>query len=119
MKIISDYTIYCTKSQTKKALELGASLNIDYHSNDFENSVKIRNLCYAKIPTAEQLIGYIEAQLCIDHIRIFRYNNGWDWSYTIYLSNNETIEICHFNSRKEATLAAIDAALEYLSNKNK
>lgn len=119
MKTISDYIIYCTEEQTRKAHKLGAPLNIDYHSDDFENSVKIRSLCYVEIPTAEQLIGYIEAQPCIDHIRIFRYNNGWDWSFTIFLSNYDTIEICHFNSRPEATLAAIDTALEYLSNNKK
>lgn len=31
MKTLSDYTIYCTESQTKKALELGAPI-ISFHN---------------------------------------------------------------------------------------
>ena len=80
------YTIYCTEEQTKKALELGAPLNCCYHNDDFQNTIKIGSLHYVEIPTAEQMLGWLED---------------------------------NYESRKEATLAAIDAALEYLINNRK
>lgn len=62
MKTISDYTIHCTESQTRKALELGAP--IDHNSSQFDsdctdNIELLSNGLYAIIPTAEQMIGFI------------------------------------------------------------
>lgn len=105
------YTLYCTEEQTKKAHALGAPLNLGYHNYDFENSIKIRNLCYAEIPTAEQMIGWLED-------KGFRFDEDCGIMYCIMVHiNNEYIDgaICT-DSHKEATLAAIDAALEYLTN---
>lgn len=53
METISDYTIYCTEEQTKKALELGAPI---VYSNTFSQHSTIETITdkgYAVIPTAE------------------------------------------------------------------
>ena len=93
---MKQYTIYCTPEQARKALGLGAP--IEY---------KLKGTC--KTPTAEQMIGWLEEQglhFDFEFITItccMVQHNG------TYLCNPFT------GTRKEATLAAIDAALEYLS----
>lgn len=95
METISDYTIYCTPEQTKKALELGALIKYYYDS---------RNLLLT--PTAEQMIGYLR-------MRGFKFSfddiyNYWAVSYDLKIINKGN------SNNKE--LDAINAALEYLSN---
>lgn len=109
MKTISDYTIYCTSEQTKKALELGAPLK-SYTANGY-----VESDC-AECPTAEQMIGFLEEQdiiYCIDIL----FEGKDDYSMCVSGDSFDVVE-GGYSSRKEATLAAIDAALEYLSNKN-
>ena len=120
MKTMSDYTIYCTSEQTKKALELGAP--IEFASiNDIRLGryieVESNNETY-EIPTTEQMIGWLEEY--IDNIDVLKNNNG-KWVYLFYPTSNSSTCECKdkFLSRKEATLAAIDAALEYLENNEK
>lgn len=104
---MNKYTIYCTEEQTKKALELGAPL--EYHCPNE------REIVYHR-PTAEQLIGWLEEQ--VDNIDIIRYNDR-TWLYLFFPKNSSQYESeDKYQSRKEATLAAIDVALDYLS-KNK
>lgn len=102
-----DYSFYCTKEQTKKALELGAPICC------------IRNGVQQKIkpPTAEQMIGWLEEQ----GIHIYAHKI-YVWSCHCYLTcvtvretkNYSTIlQYDHFFG-KEAILTAINAALEYL-----
>lgn len=141
MKTISDYSIYCTPEQTKKALELGAPLHTyltkeaskwlvdtaktenrvdDYERElvkDYHHTI-IGNLVYC-IPTAEQMLGWIEEQgvkINIEHSDIVE-----DClRFHIYEGKNRDLAVkkgYNYSSRKEATLAAIDAALEYLNNK--
>lgn len=122
MKTISDYTIYCTESQTRKAMELGALIikvdtqdkRLRYYDNLFYPI--IADYPFA-IPTAEQMRGWLED---IFHIQIdvtFRVID-YDWSvrdmYDTIISQS-----MHVESRKEATFAAIDAALEYLTKNKK
>lgn len=105
MKTISDYSIYCTQEQTLKAIELGAQIEGIF------------------IPTAEQMISWLEEQEKIEEIIIYRniILKVYKWTFGIintkgkFVINNKE----HFSSRKEATLAAINAALECLSNKKK
>lgn len=66
------------------------------------------------LPTAEQMIGWLEEQENIAEICIKKYGN---WRYDIYIEPYHHQEEGGFSSRKEATLAAIDVALEYLSKK--
>lgn len=96
MKTISDYTIRCTEEQTNKALELGAPI---------------------ELPTAEQMIGWMEGQGIL-----FDIDTEWNKSVLVYVwdcENKSLINHVFHGSRKETILAAIDAALGYLSNKKK
>ena len=104
------FAIHCTEEQTKKALELGAPITT---SNDrFDEHVS--PICkegeqwlYAIIPTAEEMIGWLEEQGILVGI------NHCDYEIEV-----GTFFIhCRKKGRVEATLAAIDAALEYLSKK--
>ena len=102
------YTIYCTAEQTKKAIELGAPIEI-----------RKKHLCNVGLiekVTAEQMISWLEEQEGIKDIAIAQ---PFHWVFII------SDDICYhstgegFETRKEATLAAIDAALDYLSKNKK
>lgn len=112
---------YCTEEQTKKAFELDAPL-IKCDSRD-KRMMYCDHLCYPRIadypyviPTTEEMVGWLEDQGL--HISII-YN---DCTYKPevrdmhdgFINKDE-----HLSSHKNATLAAIDAALEYLSKNKK
>lgn len=104
MNTMQDYTIHCTESQTKKALKLGAPL-------------EYKLIGIVKPPTAEQMIGWLETK--IDNIDPVKREDG-TWRYLFYpTKSSHTIYGGNFSSRKEATLAAIDAALDYLIKNKK
>ncbi|MBQ0073094.1 MAG: hypothetical protein KBT34_02745 [Prevotella sp.] len=120
------YKIYCTEEQTRKAFELGVLIETLPHSFSLPKEtldkckfVDITN-AYLKIPTAEQLIERLESKKEIHEIEIATVDDeyGQGWYYCVFDK-----DICNvrfdrdFSSQKEATLAAIDAALEYLTNK--
>lgn len=111
------YTIYCTSEQTKKALELGAPIDYCLNQFDIDDSVFIgyvknsRARQYAVLPTAEQIIGWLEEQHPIDHIDV--YKQATTWNSVVYMSTLER-RSKKGTSRQEAILAAIDVALEYL-----
>lgn len=118
------YTIPCTLEQTKKALELGAPIQIVssvMHSGNIK-TVSISN-GFTIIPTVEQMINWLENQDSIDSIIVEKgqyIGDMGEWMYTIWNKN----KMCEnsgsdFPTRKKATLVAIDAALEYLSNDKK
>lgn len=105
---MKQYTIYCTEEQTKKALELGAQL--EYHCPSERERVYHR-------PTAEQMIGWLDEQGILIDI-----DTEWNKSVLVYVwdcENKSLINNVFHGSRKEATLAAIDAALDYLVNNRK
>lgn len=126
------YTIYCTPEQTKKAFELGAPIeaNKDYSNGNLPETLCVYGDIIKKdaygigectilhIPTTEQMIGWLEKQR--NFIDVIRQEND-TWLYIVYPENhsNKNITVKGFSSRKEATLAAIDAALEYLTNNKK
>lgn len=112
---MEQYTIYCTESQTRKAIELGAPI-MKVH-NGFTNfpHYKIGNnnqYVIFILPTAEQMICWLEEQGC--HFYIY-FNTTWNFDVDFGKYRHWTTRI-DFPSRKEATLAAIDEALEYLTN---
>lgn len=122
------YTIYCTQEQTKRALELGASI---YTTNEhlynhpmcgrYWAKVEIQGNGYsARIPAAEQLIGWLEERgILVDVSAAFLHTNTPSYLYRIGFRFNDYVSnAIDYPSRKEATIAAIDAALDYLS-KNK
>lgn len=121
---MNEYTIYCTKMQAMKAFELGADLTPcrDAKKNFIITSSRFNSRWDEKylIPTVEQMLGWLEEQEGIDHIVIDRDQvTKHRWEFYIFEDekgeNSDLYGSC-YSSRKEATLAAIDTALEYLSN---
>lgn len=96
------YTIYCTEEQAKKALGLGAPI-----STTLDDLI---NRTWFKV-TAEQMIGWLEAQKNILEICIKKKST---WRYEIYIEPHTLLENSCYFTRKEASLAAIDKALDYL-----
>lgn len=111
------YTIYCTEEQTKKAFELGAPIKTISYDPPVPSPtgwvICKENCC--KPPTAEQMIGWMEEK-GIKEFSIYGANDN-KWRYEVWIeygrgpirSRSEG-----YISRKEATLAAIDAALDYI-----
>lgn len=116
---MNEFTIYCTSEQTKKAFELGAHIEKDCSNlrHDTSRTTYINDIYYC-LPTAEQIIGWLEGQCEFKVIAIHNSKN-LDWSFHITTKDKDVFTSIGYTSRKEATLAAIDAALEYLTNKNK
>lgn len=126
------YTIYCTKSQTNKALVLGAPIERGHESSRYFNIGvptfydENDEICRVKnsvifIPTAEQMIGWIESISTIQ-LQMEKQMHESNTQYRIWVRDeckpfSDIIEMRSYPSRKEATLAAIDAALEYLIKK--
>lgn len=115
MKTISDYTIYCTEAQTKKALELGAPIDKARVIDTIEGrSIRIPENYgdFYLIPTAEQMLGWLRT-------KGFAFNTTDYHDYVFWSVSNIQNKKWHMHKYKlqditEATLAAIDAALEYL-----
>lgn len=110
--------IFCTEEQTKKALELGAPIKKDTLENT--SPIEVFNNCVYIIPTAEEMVGWLEEQGVSVEITMASQNIGY---YSLNrIDSKGAFDFtgrCEetYSSRKEATLAAIDAALDYLSNK--
>lgn len=104
MKTIDDYTVYCTEAQTKKALELGAPI-------EYDSELPSIVLC----PTAEQMIGWLRSKGFRFKITEFEEGTLWKVAHGDWFDFSDDDGV----NPKEATLAAIDAALEYLMNKKK
>lgn len=122
MKTISDYTIYCTEEQTKKAIALSVPIVYKY-LNPRGISCLVNDYKFS-IPTAEEMIGWLEDQgilLELDTISTEDERNCLiiKWEYFLRNKQNDIINSIYnsYSSRKEATLAGISAALEYLANK--
>lgn len=119
---MNNYTIYCTPEQTKKALKLGAPIKRIIKYEDTISS--IIDYC---IPTVEQMLGWIEEQMNITTFHINFYPTYKNEGYGYLIIAKEIVIECDAQedgkylqpSRKEATLAAIDAALGYLMNNKK
>ncbi len=114
------YTIYCTEEQTKKALELGAPIEVGTEKCTLpDNIMFIKKGQYhvaAIIPTAEQMIGWLDEQGIM-----FNLKHQKDGYCLISIETEKEIikmDIDGSIYRNTATLAAIDSALDYLS-KNK
>lgn len=125
---MNEFTIYCTTEQIKKALQVGAPIELRseyYHPT--EHDLKLDNPIpcesytygyhYAKCPTAEQMIGWLEAQGEFKVIAIHNSKN-LNWSFHITTKDKDIFTSSGYSSRKQATLAAIDAALEHLNRIN-
>ena len=114
---MEQYSIFCTEEQTKKAFELGAPIKI----RPYVTQEKAIDFAYVNAgivfncPTAEQMLGWLLEK--IDDINVVKEEKG-TWLFILYPENTMDYQLKNgFSSRKEATLAAIDAALEYLIRK--
>lgn len=138
---MKEFNIYCTESQTRKALELGAPIEIfgseemsrdlikkakeydqlDYlekELNENDHATIIGELAYCK-PTSEQICGWLRKRgLSIEIIskKFGDYTKLWRsmlWEIPSVDKNKDVIESNDYN---EAMHAAIDAAFDYLTN---
>lgn len=121
---MNNYIIFCTEEQTKKALELGAPLEFIEEGKSVMGKYLYvpQKWGYYIIPTAEQMILWLEMHNCFKYITVMNpsLKNEQDmWVGLVYFTDNDKYPIAveTYSSRKEATLAAIDAALNYLINK--
>lgn len=116
------YEIKCTEEQTKKALELGAPIEMLPNYNEYRMFPFVKctdgNERPCILPTSEQMINWLEEQDNIVSIEIFEFEGYWSF-YVITVKPNDSIYGKDYETRKEATIAAIDAALDYLSNNKK
>lgn len=116
------YTIYCTEKQTHKALELGAPIKQVFYNVVTKDALKRYNLVFIagkeyKIPTAEEMIGWLEDKgIYIDITNCYDVVQNYTISSVAFNPKGYTEKKLPYPSRKEATLATIDAALEYLEN---
>lgn len=122
------YKIYCTAEQTKKAFELGASIEFEQtivHDWSTGKPVPYPDIATDKDgepilikPTAEQMIGWLIKEHgilpVIDMANSVSFECGF--ASMIKMENNVKRFVGIYSSPEEATLAAIDAALGYLEN---
>lgn len=153
------YTIYCTEEQTKKAMELGAPIEICDTEVDIENknigsivreegflckTVKLEDYLYdedgnrleynvlidgteetgrivAFAPTAEQMIGWLKEQGCTPYIHpvIEDGQEVLSARLKVMYKSGSIDTFCKFDKGYSVIRAAIDSALEYLSNNKK
>lgn len=115
------YITYCTETQAKKARELGAPIevkSIEKAPKDWQGKAYFTGTATcAKLPTTEEMTGWLEDtfDVRIGVIKVFT-------KYDFYIKYGDKLTVKHvsgYNSRREATLAAIDVALNYLSNNKK
>lgn len=111
------YTIPCTEEQAKKALELGAPLEVCNY-NEVNTDICFFNKdtisCYKK-PTAEEMIGWLEEQGILIDIQFC----GIKLYVGIKTETGYIGQRLKIDSRKETVMFAIDTALEYLTNNKK
>lgn len=100
---MDDYTIFCTEEQAKKALVLGAPIIKEERFSPVNWNSGLIN------PTAEQMIGWLQGQKIGISIK-----EGLDSWFYLITENKKDIVQWEKPTRREATLAAIDAALDYL-----
>lgn len=114
------FTIYCTEEQTKKALEFGAPIEVivKNHKGNVTTDSMILNGDLCRIPTSEQMIGWLEIRkIFIYIIPCYGISCSWYIASKGYNKYGYTSNVMVCKTRKEATLEAIDAALEYLQKK--
>lgn len=107
------YSIFCTEEQIKKALKLGAP--IETYKPIIINSKAGGSFTTPTIETvtAEQMIGWLEQNPRISDFDIYRSGSTY-WAFFVTKFCGLIKSKKKYFSRKEATLAAIDEALDFL-----
>lgn len=124
---MNEFTIYCTQEQTRKALELGAPIELESeYYNPTENDFKLENpiACssftngyhYAKCPTAEQMIGWLATKGVFVGVAWDYFTKKWE-SYVC--AERKKIDCDSDDIREDATHCALNEALNYLIQNNK
>ena len=105
---MDEYTIFCTAEQTRKAFGLGASIEFIKigEGKPLHYICSRENKGYYKIPTAEQMIGFLRSK------GMKFYFNDLTTFWQVVYDINITGQGCSDNKE----LKAIDVALEYLEN---
>ena len=91
----------------KKAFDVGYKVWSNFEKED------------DKILWTVKIVDWLEEHGIFIHIDYDFHNNDNNYKCEMCLFNGMTCHKGYFPSRKEATLAAIDAALEYLTNNKK
>lgn len=135
---MANCTKYCNEEQTKKAFALG--FYVDMFTEDFNPQDILPEGCepvfinareretrfryWLVPPTTEQLIDWLESQDAIMEVQVTRHSvesKTNNWGFAIFVRKDWDVilgdTVNYYYDRKAATLAAIDAALDYLSNK--
>lgn len=120
IRTISNYTNYCTEAQTKKALELGILIE----KSDTPTTLFDEKRGWIKIPTLEEMVGWLDDQGLSISVEAEPFKGGncdRRWISKIHninsLTNHHSYPCLYWNSgisRKDVTIYAIDAALDYL-----
>lgn len=124
---MDDYTILCTKEQTKKALALGAPIKINHYlptnGEKFmwlsppKNATVWNNSTNCIIPTTKQLIEWLEEQgFYLDAVSNSITSSSSDYYAEAHYRHEWHYCKAGLSSYKKAILDAIDAALNYLEN---
>lgn len=105
---MKEFEIRCTPQQTQKALQLGASIEMDSHTHGIPYIQNGTNfyLC----PTAEEMIGFLRSKGIKFHFD--DETNYWNIGV-----DSGTLPLRWYGQSEDKELAAIDAALDYLSKK--
>lgn len=121
---MDEYTIYCTKEQTLKALELGASINIrcsynGYHPLPFIKEITIEPHHFAEVPTAEQMVGWLQSKGCYPYTMPLKRDGKVMFAarFEFFEDGGSTDIFCGYGKDNSVILKAINSALTYLSNK--
>lgn len=110
-QFMNQYTLYCTEDQTRKAFELGAPIR-------YKDTLDNRERGKFETPTAEQMLGWLEEQnIAIDLHAYFKVNNSRINHYEYTVTDSTRVFNGNKITREEATIAAIDKALNYLIEK--
>lgn len=128
---MNQYTIYCTQEQTKKALELGAPIHRipiggrdgskpSYFTKQPDEEGWAECPAYY-IPTAEQMIGFLRENRLFIEVMMNDTDAHKHFDGLVFINTTDEVLIGHEpkETYKEATLAAIDAALDYLMENKK
>lgn len=110
IKMLSEYTTYCTEKQTDRALKLGAPVKIEYITEGHSDLID------AKIvhkPTTQQMIAWLREEKNINILTTRDVNDLYSSKLTFPYNKNENWTPLYF-SHSQSELAAINAALDYL-----
>lgn len=117
---MNKYTIYCTREQTKKALELGAPIEPQTSSTLIDTLCAFCDDGWYIIPTAEQMLGWLRKNKLYIEVMMNDTDTERHFDGFVFISTtDEALLPTIKETYEDALLSAIDNALEYLTNNKK